>query len=116
MAQVLVVEDEDSLLYMVADLIEDLGHEPLLATNGGEALQTLRNGGKPPALIITDVMMPRMSGIALVETLKRDARLCSVPVIMMSAAGRPSNSALADHFVAKPFDLNMLADLIERYT
>lgn len=116
MAKVLIVEDEDSLLYMVADLIEDLGHEPVLATNGGEALQTLRDTAHPPALIITDVMMPRMSGIALVETLKRDERLRTVPVIMMSAAGRPSNSAIADHFVAKPFDLEVLAELIEQYT
>ncbi len=116
MAKVLIVEDEDSLLYMVAELIEDLGHEPMLATNGGEALQTLRYTMHPPALIITDVMMPRMSGIALVENLKRDERLREVPVIMMSAAGRPPTSAIADHFVAKPFDLDMLAGLIEQYT
>jgi CheY-like chemotaxis protein len=116
MAKVLVVEDEDSLLCMVAELIEDLGHEPVLATNGGEALETLRRANSPPALIITDVMMPRMNGIALVETLKRDTRLRTVPVIIMSAAGRPSGSAVADHFVPKPFDMNMLAQLIERYT
>jgi CheY-like chemotaxis protein len=116
MARVLVVEDEDALLCMVAELIEDLGHEPVLATDGGEALETLHSASSPPALIITDVMMPRMNGIALIETIKRDMRLRTVPVIMMSAAGRPTGSSVADHFIAKPFDLNMLAKLIERYT
>jgi CheY-like chemotaxis protein len=71
----MVVDDEDALLCMVADLIEDLGHQPLLATDGREALEVLQYAHQPPALIITDMMMPRMNGVALAETLKRDARL-----------------------------------------
>ncbi len=39
----------------------------------------------------------------------------SVPVLLMSAASRPVNGTLADHFIHKPFDLNAVADLIEHY-
>jgi CheY-like chemotaxis protein len=56
-----------------------------------------------------------MSGVALAEILKNDPRFGSIPIILMSAAGRPSGGHVADYFLAKPFDLNLLADLIERY-
>ena len=114
MARVLVIDDEGSLLAMVAELLEDLGHQPLLATNGHEALAVLHGGMQPPALIIADVMMPRMNGIALAEALKKDPRLRSIPIILMSAARRPAGSQVAEYFLAKPFDLNVLAGLIER--
>ena len=116
MARVLVIDDEDSLLAMVAELLDDLGHQPLLATNGYEALELLRGGVQPPALVIADVMMPRMNGIALAEAIKKDPRLQSIPIILMSAAGRPAGSQVAEQFLAKPFDLNVLARLIERLT
>ena len=114
MSRVLVVDDENALLTMVAELVEDLGHQPLLATNGQEALNSLRAAVQAPALVITDIMMPCMNGIALAETLKCDPQLRDIPIILMSAAGRPVGSRVADHFLAKPFDLNVLADLIER--
>ena len=115
MSRVLVVDDEDSLRAMIADLVEDLGHQPLLATNGQEALTSLRDAAQAPALVIADIMMPRLNGIALAETLKSDPQLCDIPIILMSAAGRPFGSRVANHFVAKPFDLDALARLIERY-
>ena len=116
MARVLVIDDEDTLLAMVAELLEDLGHQPLLATNGHEALALLCGGAQAPALIIADVMMPRMNGIALAEAIKKDPQLRSIPIILMSAAGRPAGSHVAELFLAKPFDLNVLASLIERFT
>ena len=115
MSRVLVVDDEESLLAMIAELVEDLGHQPLMATNGQEALASLRASAEAPALVIADVMMPRMSGVALAETIKHDPQLCDIPIILMSAAGRPSGSRVANHFLAKPFELDVLAELIERY-
>ena len=52
MAAVLVVEDEDVLLEMVAALIEDNGYRAVLATNGREALEVLQSEPEPPLLII----------------------------------------------------------------
>jgi len=115
MARVMIVDDEDSLLSMIAELIEDLGHQPLIASDGHEALETLRDSVQPPALVITDMMMPRLNGLTLAKILKNDPSLSGIPVILMSAAGRPNGSRVADHFLAKPFDLNVLADLIERF-
>jgi CheY-like chemotaxis protein len=111
----MVVDDEDVLVEMIASLIEDLGLSSTVATNGEEALRLLSDVEEPPSLIISDVMMPRMNGVELAHSVKCDPRLRDVPVILMSAAGGPSVGHLADGFIHKPFDLEMLADLIERY-
>jgi CheY-like chemotaxis protein len=115
MTKVMVVDDEDVLVEMVAALIEDLGHQSIVASNGQEALARLSNEPEAPALIISDVMMPRMSGVEFVRALKLDPRFERVPVILMSAAGRSSSDLPADSFIHKPFDMDQLAELILRY-
>ena len=115
MAWILVVDDEYVLVEMVASLIEDLGFHPAMAANGEEALQQLRVASEQPALVISDIMMPRMSGVELAIALKRDPRLQDVPVVLMSAVSKPSGASVADEFIYKPFDMKELAELIERY-
>ena len=115
MTTVMVIDDEDVLLEMLAALVEDLGYEPLTATNGREALALLAECLELPNLILSDVMMPRMNGIELASTIKNDPILRQVPVILMSAASRPRDGMVADHFVHKPCDLDVLVDLIEGY-
>ena len=115
MARVMVVDDEDVLLEMLAALIEDLGHQPVTATGGHEALAILASTPEPPALILSDVMMPRMNGVELARTIKTDSAYRSVPVLLMSAAFRPPGGNVADYFIHKPFDLDMVAELIAHY-
>jgi two-component system, OmpR family, response regulator VicR len=114
MAKVLVIDDEDVLSEMIAMLIEDMGHESIVATNGYEALTALSRQREVPALIITDVMMPRMNGLEFSKAIKNDPQLRHVPIIMMSAAGKPIDGYAADYFIHKPFDLDDLANLVER--
>ena len=111
----MVVDDEDVLVDMVATLIEDLGMRAMVASNGREALALLRQMQGAPALILSDVMMPQMNGIDLANAVKHDPRLKDVPVILMSAAGYSFDTSAADGFIHKPFDLDLLLDLIERY-
>jgi two-component system chemotaxis response regulator CheY len=112
---IMVVDDEHALVDMVASLIEDLGMRTMIATNGQEALTSLRQIQGAPALILSDVMMPKMNGIELTNAVKHDPLLKNVPVILMSAAGRPIGTSVADGFIHKPFDLDLLLDIIERY-
>ncbi len=115
MASVMVVDDEDVLLEMISALIEDSGHRAVVATNGREALAMLQAEPEPPLLIISDVMMPQMNGIALAQAVKTDPRFQNVPIVLMSAAGRPPQHSNADHFIPKPFDLEHIEVLIEHY-
>lgn len=113
--KVLVVDDEDVLVDMLATIIDDLGYQPIKATNGKEAWALLSARKPCPDLIIADVMMPQMSGVELARAVREEASLRDVPIILMSAAGRPPGNHLADQFIHKPFDLDTLIDLIERY-
>jgi CheY-like chemotaxis protein len=115
MTSVMVVDDEDVLLEMVAALIEDLGYRAVVATNGREALVALEAELEPPLLIISDVMMPQMNGIALAQAVKKHPRFQRVPIVLMSAATRPQTDGVADHFIHKPFDLDHIERLIELY-
>lgn len=115
MSSVMVVDDEDVLVEMIAALIEDIGYRPVVASNGREALVTLQHEAEPPIVIFSDVMMPQMNGIALAHELKRHSRLCDVPLVLMSAAGRPKPDGVADHFIHKPFDLEQIEALIKQY-
>lgn len=115
MATVLVVDDEDVLLEMMAELIEETGHHAVTSTNGKEALALLDTEHEPPALIIADVMMPQLNGAELTYVIKNNPQFGDVPVVLMSAAGRPPHDHVADEFLHKPFDLDVLEALIQRY-
>lgn len=103
---VLVVDDERSLCQLVADTIEE--HcEVLMAYNGKQALNLLNKHS--PDLIITDIMMPGMSGIELLQAIKAEVERAKddVPIILMSAVPPPRLETLkADAFIAKPFDID----------
>jgi CheY-like chemotaxis protein len=60
-------------------------------------------------------MMPQMNGLELLRALRADGRYQSVPIILMSAAARPSDTQEADLFIPKPFDINTLIELISAY-
>jgi two-component system, sensor histidine kinase and response regulator len=113
MRTVLIVDDEDVLVEMLSLLVEDLGFRPLTASNGQDALSLLFNLRELPMLVLSDVMMPKMSGVDLTRHLKVDPKLQHIPVILLSAAGCPKDSHLADYFINKPFDMDDLAKLIE---
>jgi CheY-like chemotaxis protein len=115
MVSVLIVDDEDVLLEMIAALVEEAGYQTLMATNGREALAVLQSTPEPPALVISDIMMPHIGGVELAKLLKADPRYRQVPVILMSAAGRPPDSSIADFFLYKPFDLDRLMSVVDRY-
>jgi CheY-like chemotaxis protein len=113
MPTVMVVDDETVLSEVISMLIEDLGYEPIIATNGAEAIDMLCSGRPLPALIVSDVMMPRLNGIELVKRIRADPLLADIPVILMSAAASATIPTV--HFLPKPFDLEELAHLIVYY-
>ena len=105
MATILVVDDEQPLRDLLADVLELDGHRVLVAANGREALAIARRDR--PDLVVSDVMMPLLNGVRLCQQLKADPSTASVPVILMSSVGpRIVNGSGADAFVKKPFDLD----------
>ncbi len=105
MARILVVDDEEPILSIVAEVLEEMGHEVLRAMNGREALALVR--ATLPELVLSDVMMPFMNGVDLCRAVKADAATAHIIVVLMSAvAPDRGQGAGADNFVHKPFSLD----------
>jgi CheY-like chemotaxis protein len=108
--EVLVVDDNEDIRDLLQLWIEDHGYQVATASNGEEALAWIERGGHP-ALILLDLLMPVMSGWEVLERLKADETLSSIPVAVMSAHHR--GPVPADHFLEKPLDLQALIQLIQ---
>lgn len=104
---VLVVDDEPPIVDLLQDLLQDQGYEVRRAYDGMTALQIIERD--PPDLVVTDVMMPRLDGLALYNEIR--TRTASLPVILMSAAVTPRK--IDATFVPKPFDIDALLDLVD---
>lgn len=111
MAKVLIVDDEQSLLFLLQQIVEEQGHLVLLAENGEQALQTVEK--ESPQLVITDVMMPVMDGYQLLTQVKTRPELRDTKVVLISAA--PINRRFEpkpDAYLSKPYDLVTIEDLL----
>ena len=105
-ARILIADDEEHLGFMIKFKLEKSGYTVDWQVNGRDALQAVKDS--PPALVILDVMMPGMTGFEVLEAIKTDAALKSIPVIMLTARGqeddtvRGINLGAAD-YITKPF-------------
>ncbi len=104
---VLIVDDDRHIVAMLASLLEDEGFVVRKAYDGLTALQETELS--PPDLVLSDIAMPKMNGLALAQRLRdRD-----IPVVLLSAAvADPRLKGIA--FVPKPFDLDQIMDVVTR--
>ena len=130
--KILVVDDEWAIIMYLTTLLEDEAYETCSATDTEEGLAVARE--QRPDLILLDIMMPRRSGLALYQDLKRDPVLRRIPVIFVTAFSRTSdmwptafrkmvpdgNIPLPEAYLEKPIDvevfLETVAFLIRRAT
>jgi CheY-like chemotaxis protein len=114
--KLLIADDIGNLRKLVRYTVAYGRYEIHEAANGAEALAKAR--ALVPEVMILDVMMPDMSGLEVCAEIKRDPRLQSVFVVLLSARGQPADLELgrrarADAYVVKPFQPDQLAALIE---
>lgn len=114
---ILIIEDDKTTLKTLQYGVENLGHKVAIAENGEEAIKLAEN--RTFDLIISDIMMPGISGLSLVSVL-RTINLCSAPIIMMSALhNKPLLDAAfeagANDFIAKPFTIEELTGKLQKY-
>lgn len=107
-AKVLVVEDDLHLMEGIQEILELDGYEVVTAPSGVEGLEVLTSGKPFPDLIISDIMMPRMSGYEFFEAVRSETNWLSIPFIFLTAKGEKSDIRLgkamgADDYVTKPF-------------
>ena len=109
--RVLIVDDESMLREAVADALRDEGYEALEGSDGREAVELFTS--ERPDLILMDVMMPVLDGRQAVAQIRSAQSRPETPIVMMSAAVGPEllDPSIAG-YLAKPFDLDHLVDLV----
>jgi DNA-binding response OmpR family regulator len=110
-ADILLIEDDDDLRELLAELLRAQGIEVRVAQHGREALAVLRSGAPLPALILLDMMMPVMDGPTFRAEQRGDPALADIPVFVLTARGdaRASMDGMeATRIFGKPVPLDRL--------
>ena len=119
--RILVVEDDVRNVYALVNILEPHGSSVLIARNGQEALDTLhnakKNGDQKIDLVLMDVMMPVMDGLAATREIRKDAQWGKLPIIMLTAKAMPDDQKIclqagANDYMAKPLDVDKLLSLV----
>ena len=107
----LVVEDDEDILELVAYNLVKAGYRVTRAATGREALA--RVAEEPPDLVVLDLMLPEIDGTEVCRRLKGDANTSAIPVVMLTAKGEESDIVAglelgADDYITKPFSPKVL--------
>jgi len=112
MARILVVDDERALLDELRETLARAGHEVRCATNGAEALESIR--AQAPDLVLSDIDMPKLGGYQLLSTLRSaHPELGEIPFLFLSKMAQPGHlieglELGADDYIPKPFEAREL--------
>lgn len=115
--KILIAEDEPLILQTLELKLKKEGYEVIGCVDGLDALQKIDT--EQPDLIITDIMMPYMSGLEVVRKVKQDVNAKNIPVIVLSTMGQENivEEAFelgADDYLKKPFSLSELSIRIKK--
>jgi chemosensory pili system protein ChpA (sensor histidine kinase/response regulator) len=116
---VLVVDDSITVRRVTQRLLQREGYRVSLATDGLQALERLAE--EKPAVVLSDIEMPRMDGFDLARNIRGDARMARLPIIMITSRIAPKHREHAkelgvDHYLGKPYSEEELLSLIKHYS
>lgn len=119
--RILVVDDEIYIVHILEFTLTMEGYEVITAADGEEALRKIE--ATRPDLVVVDIMMPKMDGYEVCRRIRQDEETKKLPVILLSAKGRPIDRETglevgADDYMVKPFSprrlLEKIKDLLQR--
>jgi CheY-like chemotaxis protein len=115
---VLVVDDNEDNLSLLAFLVEQLDCQILTAVDGKTALDLVKN--YQPSLILLDMMLPDLDGLEVLSRIRQNPGKAKIPVIAVTAMARPQDrerilSAGCNEYVTKPYNVDEIDALMRRY-
>ena len=118
MSTILIVEDNEKNMKLVRDILRHRGHETLEAATGEEGVRLARE--RCPDLVLMDIQLPDIDGIAALGRIREDTALDSMPVLAISASVMPDEQQKIvrsgfDAFITKPINLKMFQETVERF-
>lgn len=116
--RILIVDDDPAFCSIMKELLRRQGYRASVAHSVPDAFEMLRRC--VPDLVMTDIMMPEIDGLALVRRLREDPALAEIPTVVVSARvmeedRTAAREAGADEFIGKPFSLQHLRNTISGY-
>ncbi|SEH68325.1 response regulator transcription factor [Paracoccus alkenifer] len=117
MCDVLIAEDEPTILETLSFLLERAGWSVASVTDGAAVLDTVRR--KRPQVLVLDVMLPGRSGLEILKALRADPEQADTPVLILTARGQSHDRQMAldlraDGFISKPFANDEVVDEVRR--
>jgi DNA-binding response OmpR family regulator len=114
---VLIIDDEEKPSALISTFLEKKGYCAVCANNGKQGIKAARY--RSPDLILLDMDMPKMDGLAVLKRLKADPRTMSIPVIILARNGDEYSkvraaSLYSEGYITKPFDLEELESKISQ--
>jgi two-component system cell cycle response regulator DivK len=118
MKKILIVEDNEKNMKLVRDILRHHGHATIEAATGEEGVRLA--GEHRPDLVLMDIQLPDIDGIAALRRMRADPALDAMPVIAVSASVMPDDQQKIvgsgfDAFVTKPIDLKQFRATVERF-
>ena len=115
---ILIVDDSPSVRLSTARLLESAGWQIVVANNGLEAIDKLRDMAEHPVAVVSDIEMPLMNGYDLLAEMRHDEKLRDIPVIFVSSRSGHGDrekalDAGAEEYLTKPFQDNKLVAMVD---
>jgi CheY-like chemotaxis protein len=107
---VLIVDDDELIRETLSELVQMVGCSAMVAANGKEALTVMRE--HRPCLVILDLLMPVMTGNELLEVMRHEPALASVPVVVSTSA--PDRAPAGIPIIRKPVNIDAVVEWMQR--
>jgi len=117
LAKILIVEDNALNIKLFCDLLAAHGHEPQAVTDSRQAIEAAHDFS--PDLVITDIQLPHVTGLDLIQLMRADRRLASVPIMAVTAYAAQGDeerirAAGAQAYVSKPISVMRFAETVDQ--
>ena len=113
--RILVIDDEPAILEVIKIVLDEEGYEVQTTTDARSALKLT---APLPDIILLDVLLSGKDGRVIGKRLKSQKNTMHIPIIMLSALstdGKTITQDMADTFIKKPFDIDVLVDTVKKY-
>ncbi len=117
-ARILVVEDDPDIMRIITHVLSAVGHQVIPAYGGEDAVRKVKT--QKFDLVLTDLAMPKVSGVEVIHIIKGDPETCHIPVLAVTAhvwdgIAQSAGQVGCDGFISKPFNTKQLLQEVQKH-